>query len=336
VVRVGVVGLGYWGPNLVRNLAELPAVELAYFCDLRPDVLDLTSRRYPGVPCTTDLGAVLADTAVDAVVIATPVSTHHSLALRSLEAGKHVFVEKPLASSSSEARSLMEEAERRGLVLMPGHTFLYSPPVVTIRDMIRAGDLGDIYFISMSRVNLGLHQSDVSVAWDLGPHDFSILRYWLDEMPARVSAVSRSCVIPGIDDVAFVDLEFGSGPLAHVELSWLAPSKLRRTAIVGSRKMVVYDDTSAEPVRLFDSGVAIPSPQSFGEFQLSYRTGDIVSPRIDPQEPLALELQDFCRAVRDGVEPRSSAQLGLDVVSMIEDAERSLEDNWASSAGRAP
>jgi predicted dehydrogenase len=330
-----VVGLGYWGPNLVRNLQEIPDAELALVCDVREGTLEAVARRYPGAATTTRFEEVLASD-VEAVVIATPVSSHCELAAATLNAGKHTFVEKPLASSSSDAQALISLASDRGLTLMPGHTFLYSPPVNLIHDLIQSGDLGDIYFISSSRVNLGIHQSDVSVIWDLGPHDFSILRYWLDEMPARVSAVSRSCVIPGIDDVAFVDLEFGSGPLAHVELSWLAPSKLRRTAIVGSRKMVVYDDTSAEPVRLFDSGVAIPSPQSFGEFQLSYRTGDIVSPRIDPQEPLALELQDFCRAVRDGVEPRSSAQLGLDVVSMIEDAERSLEDNWASSAGRAP
>jgi predicted dehydrogenase len=195
-----------------------------------------------------------------------------------------------------------------------------------------AGDLGEIYFISSSRVNLGIHQSDVSVVWDLGPHDFSILRYWLDEVPAWVAAVSRSCVLPGIADVAFVSLEFPSGVLAHVELSWLAPSKLRRTAIVGSEKMVVYDDTSNEPVRLFDSGVMLREPQTFGEYRLTYRTGDILSPRVDAVEPLSLELQDFCDAVRNDIVPRSSAELGVDVVRMIEAVELSLGSRGAPVA----
>ena len=169
---------------------------------------------------------------------------------------------------------------------MPGHTFLYSPPVVAIRDLIEARALGEIYFISTNRVNLGLHQADVSVAWDLGPHDFSILRFWLGESPTHVSALTRGFVMPKIPDVAFVDLEYASGTIAHVELSWLAPSKLRRTTIVGSEKMVVYDDTSTEPVRIFDWGVVLKEPESFGEYQLSYRAGDIVSPRIEVAEPL--------------------------------------------------
>ena len=183
-------------------------------------------------------------------------------------------------------------------MLLPGHTFLYSPPVATIRELIDAGALGDIYFVSTSRVNLGLHQSDVSVAWDLGPHDFSILRYWLGEMPdARRAPLTRGFVLPEIPDVAFIDLRYASGTIAHVELSWLAPSKLRRTAIVGSHKMVVYDDTSNEPVRIFDSGVVLPEPETFGEYRLTYRTGDIVSPQIDAAEPLSLELADFCAAI---------------------------------------
>jgi predicted dehydrogenase len=229
-----------------------------------------------------------------------------------------------MAASSAEAVHLCAVAEEAELRLMPGHTFLYSPPVNVVKDLIDSGEVGEIYFISSSRVNLGIHQSDVSVIWDLAPHDFSILRYWLDTPPERVSAVTRSCVIPGIADVAFIDLEYGNGTIAHVELSWLAPSKLRRTAIVGSRKMIVYDDTSNEPVRVFDSGVTLRDPQTFGEYRLSYRTGDIVSPRVDAAEPLALELRDFCAAVRTGKEPRSSAEVGLDVVRMIEDVERSV------------
>ena len=208
---------------------------------------------------------------------------------------------------------------------MPGHTFLYSPPVNLIRDLISAGDLGEIHFISSSRVNLGIHQSDVSVVWDLGPHDFSILRHWLGEIPQRVVAASRSCVIPGIADVAFVSLEFPSGILAHVELAWLAPSKLRRTAIVGSERMVVYDDTSDEPVKIFDSGVVPQEGDTFGG-RPTYRTGDIVSPKVDPTEPLQLELQDFCHAVRSGETPTSSAAVGLDIVRMIEAVDRALAE----------
>ena len=327
--RLAVVGLGYWGPNLVRNIQEMPDAELVAVCDMREDALETIARRYPAVTTTTSFDDIVEDDGIDAVVIATPVSTHHPLALKALNAGKHVFIEKPLAASSEEARELMETADERGLVLMPGHTFLYSPPVNTIRELIASGDIGEVYFISTSRVNLGLHQADVSVAWDLGPHDFSILRYWLGETPRHVSAMSRSCVIPDIPDVAFINLEFPSGTIAHVELSWLAPSKLRRTTIVGSRKMIVYDDTSNEPVRVFDRGVNLPNPETFGEYQLTYRAGDIVSPHVPAAEPLFLELSDFCTAIRTGEEPRSSAEIGLDVVRIIESVDASLEADGA-------
>jgi predicted dehydrogenase len=328
-VGIAVVGLGYWGPNLVRNINELESATPVMACDLNPDSLAAIARRYPAIDVTERFEDVLADDRVDAVAIVTPVSTHYKLAAAALEAGKHVFVEKPLAASSEEGAALIELAESSGLVLMPGHTFLYSPPVVMIKSLIDAGELGDVYFISTSRVNLGLHQSDVSVAWDLGPHDFSILRYWLGEAPNHASAFSRGCIIPSIPDVAFIDLGFPSGAVAHVELSWLAPSKLRRTTIVGSRKMIVYDDTSSEPVRIFDSGAVIPNPESFGEYKLTYRTGDIVSPRVEAAEPLFREMEDFCSAIVEGTEPRSSARLGLEVVRMIEAVDASLDSNGA-------
>jgi predicted dehydrogenase len=331
-VRVAVVGLGYWGPNLVRNLQELPEADLVAACDERPEALAPIRARYPSLETTTSVDELVADESVEAVAIATPVATHVHLARAALQASKHVFVEKPMTAATSEADELMALAREGGLVLMPGHTFVYSPPVNLIREIIESGELGDVYFISSSRVNLGIHQSDVSVVWDLAPHDFSILRYWLDENPVRVSALTRSCVLPGIADVAFVNLEYAAGTIVHVELSWLAPSKLRRTAIVGSRKMIVYDDTSSEPVRVFDSGVSIPDPQTFGEYRLSYRTGDIVSPRVAAAEPLSLELADFCRAIRDGTEPRSSAQLGYDVVAMIEDVERAIGERESLGA----
>jgi predicted dehydrogenase len=325
MLNVAVVGLGYWGPNLVRNLHELPQVASVYVCDLRDDRLDAITRRFPAAIVTRSYDDVLADDSIDAVMIATPISTHHPLAAAALKAAKHVFVEKPLAGSSAEAASLIDLAGERDLVLMPGHTFLYSPPVTMVNSLIASGELGEIYFISTSRVNLGLHQSDVSVAWDLGPHDFSILRYWLQQAPARVSALARGCIIPTIPDVAFIDLEYAAGTVAHVELSWLAPSKLRRTTVVGSRKMVVYDDTSAaEPVRVFDSGAMLRDPATFGEFTLTYRTGDILSPHIEAVEPIYCELADFCAAILDGATPRSSAELGLDVVRTIEAVDAAL------------
>jgi predicted dehydrogenase len=322
--RFAIVGLGYWGPNLVRNLHEVDGAEVATVCDLRADALAAIARRYPAVRTTRAFGDVLADATVDAVVIATPVSTHHRLAMAALEAGKHVFVEKPLAASTEEALELAAAAEAAGRVLMPGHTFLYSPPVRAIKRMIDAGELGEIYFISTSRVNLGLHQPDVSVVWDLAPHDFSILHHWLRETPRYASALSRGCIIPDIPDVAFIDLAYDSGVVAKVELSWLAPSKLRRTTIVGSRKMVVYDDASAEPVRVFDSGADLRTPTTFGEYKLTYRTGDIVSPHIEAAEPLLCEMNDFCAAIRTGSTPRSSAALGVEVVRMIDAVDASL------------
>jgi predicted dehydrogenase len=342
-VRVGAIGLGNWGPNIVRNLDALPEAEVVALCDLKPEALAAVARRYPRASMTDRYEEILADPSIEAVAIATPVGTHASIVGEALTAGKHVFIEKPLAASSSDALALIEMADECGLVLMPGHTFLYSPAVNAIRDLIQSGEIGDIFFVSMSRVNLGLHQSDVSVAWDLGPHDFSILRYWLGEMPTHVTALARGCVLPDIPDVAFIHLEFASGAIAHVEISWLAPSKLRRTTLVGSRKMLVYDDTSTEPVRVFNSGAELPNPTDFGQFQLTYRTGDILSPRIDIAEPLLVELEDFCRAIRTGSEPRSHARLGLEVVKVIEAVDSSLDsrgervalDLTAPSGGRS-
>jgi protoporphyrinogen oxidase/predicted dehydrogenase len=323
-IRVGVVGLGYWGPNLLRNLSESSMFEVAWACDMRQEALDAVARRYPGIAFTTRVEDVLGDPDVDAVAIATPVSTHFTLAKSALDAGKHVFVEKPLAASSEDVLELTQVADGNDLILMPGHTFVYSPPVTTIKHLIDSGELGEIYFVSSSRVNLGLHQADVSVVWDLGPHDFSILRYWLGSLPNEVSAMSRDCVVPGLPDVCFINLRYPSGTVAHVELAWLSPSKLRRTAIVGSKKMVVYDDTANESVRIYDSGATIPDPETFGEYQLSYRTGDIVSPRVEATEPLSLELADFGGAIRERRRPISSPELGLDVVRTIEAVERSL------------
>ena len=335
-VNVALVGLGYWGPNLLRVLADKPDVRVRWICDQEPDRLERMTRRYPAVAATTQFDVLLEDPTLDAILIATPVGTHAALAAASLKAGKHTFVEKPLAASAVEAEELARVARDAGLVLMCGHTFTYSPPVRAVKKLLDAGELGDLYFISSSRVNLGLHQRDVSVLWDLGPHDFSILRYWLDERPETVAACGRDAVVEGIADVAFLSLRFGSGTLANLEMSWLAPSKLRRTVLVGSDKMVVYEDGAPEPVRVFDRGVVYRDPETFGEYHLSYRTGDIVSPHLDGSEPLAVEIDDFIDSVRTESPRDAQLELALDVVRMIEAAETSLVDGGEPVAVESP
>ena len=327
-VGLGVVGLGYWGPNLVRNAFELEDVRVVSVCDTDADALMPLGRRYPGIELTTSLDDVLANPDVAGVLIATPISSHYELGMRVLEAGKHTFIEKPLAQSPEEAKRLIDAAAERDRVLMVGHTFLYSPPVNLVKQMLDSGELGDIYFGTSSRVNLGLHQSGVSVVRDLAPHDFSILLYWLGE-PSFVRAIGRASIVPDTLDVVFIDIGYPSGVLFHVELSWLSPTKLRRTVLVGSEKMVVYEDTSNEQVRVFDRGVDIIEPQSFGEYQLSYRSGDVLTPRLDADEPLRLEVADFAECIRTGAEPRSNGKMGLDVVRMVQAAEMSLEWNGA-------
>lgn len=324
-LSVGVVGLGYWGPNLLRGLIEQHGVDVAYICDRDERRLETTARRYPGVRPTTCYEDLLEDPGLDAVVIATPVFTHFEMASAALRADKHTFVEKPLAPSAAEASEMIDLAQERNLRLMCGQTFLYSPPVQAIKHLIDAGELGDIFFISSSRVNLGLHQRDVSVIWDLGPHDFSILLHWLKEAPASIAATGRDSIVQGIHDVAFMSLRFPSGVVANVELSWLAPSKLRRTAIVGSDKMVVYEDGTPEPVRVFDRGVVYKDPKTFGEYQLSYRSGDILSPRISATEPLVAELAEFVRLIR-AEEDSHDLELARQVVVLAEAAECSLAE----------
>jgi len=325
-VGVAVVGLGYWGPNLLRVLGDNLDVSIRWICDLDAERLGKYRRRHPGARATTRIERVLADPSVEAVIIATPVDTHYDLAARVLEAGKHVFVEKPLAPSSELADELAGMAAARDRILMCGHTFLYSPPVRTIKRMISEGKLGDIYFISSSRVNLGLHQRDVSVIWDLGPHDFSILLYWLSEMPTTVRAIGRDSIVKGIADVAFVTMTFASGIIANIELSWLAPSKLRRTVLVGSERMAIYEDGAPEPVRLFDRGVVYRDPETFGEYHLSYRSGDVISPKIDSYEPLGLEVADFVGAVRSGARMDYHTAIARSVVRLVEAADRSLRE----------
>jgi predicted dehydrogenase len=323
--KVAVVGLGYWGPNLLRVLIERTDVTVRWICDTDVGRLGRFGRRYPSVQLTRHLDEALADPALDAVLLATPVFTHYELGRQCLDAGKHTFVEKPLAPSTPEANELIDLADERDRVLMCGHTFLYSPPVRAVRELIRTGELGELYFVSSSRVNLGLHQRDVGVIWDLGPHDFSILLYWLGSLPTMIRVTGRDSIVPGIADVAFVTMQFESGLIANVELSWLAPSKLRRTVIVGSKRMVVYEDGGAEPIKIYDRGVDYKDPETFGEYQLSYRSGDILSPRLSTEEPLTLLLEDFVQAVQSGSRSDHALDLARDVVRMAEAADASLQ-----------
>jgi predicted dehydrogenase len=323
-LNVAVVGYGYWGPNLVRNVSASSAMRLAALCERDSTRADAFRARTPGVTIESDFDQLLLDPSIDAVVVATPPNTHYALCKRALQAGKHVLVEKPLAKTSAQARELIELAGQRGLVIMPGHTFLYSPAVNKVRDLIDDDAVGEVYFVTSSRMNLGKYQPD-GVVCDLAPHDLSILLHWLDRPIVQVSASARNIFQEHVAETAFITLTFEGGTTANVQVSWLAPRKMRQMLIVGSRRMISYDDTlSDEPVRLYDRGMEFSTPESFGEYQLTYRSGDVVIPRVEPAEPLALELQDFARAILTGSTPVSHAQLGLEVVSAMEAVEESL------------
>ena len=326
-LRIAVVGYGYWGPNLARNVMERPELELAALCERDAARAAAFQAKTPGVPVFAELDDVLADPSIDAVLVATPPRTHYDIARAALESGKHVLVEKPLSRTAAQAEELLAVASREDRVLMPGHTFLYSPPVNKVRELIRQGALGEVYFVTSSRMNLGKYQPD-GVICDLAPHDISILLYLLEQQVTQVSASARSIFREHNPEVAFLTLTFADGVTANIQISWLAPRKVREMVFVGSRRMVQYDDTAAdESVRVFDRGMEFEAPANFGEFQLSYRSGDIVVPRVEAAEPLSLELQDFALAIRTGVLPRSHAQLGLETVAVIEAAETSLRLN---------
>jgi predicted dehydrogenase len=323
-VAVAVVGLGNWGSNLLRVLRDNFDAQVRWICDLDSSRLARCRRHHPDARVTTRLDRILSDPGVDAVLLATPLSTRYELAMCVLEAGKHVFVETPLAMCADLADDLATVARTRHRIVMCGHTFLYSPPVRAIKRMIEAGTLGDIYCISSSRVNLGLERSAASVIWDLGPHDFSILLHWLGEMPTSVRAAGRDSALEGVADVAFVTMSFASGIVVNVELSWRAPSRLQRTVVVGSERMVVYVDRGPEPVRLFDCGVVHHANDPFAEYDLVRRGGDIVSPSIESHEPLDSQLTDFTRAIRAGDLIEYQTALACSVVRIAEAADESL------------
>ncbi len=321
------MGCGYWGPNLARNLSEAADFDLRGLCDRDPEPLRSLSRRHPGVKTYRDFDRMLEDPSIEAIVLTTPPATHYPLGMRALQAGKHLLVEKPLATRLSDGRELAAQARESGLVLMPGHTFIYSPAVNTVRELIREGVIGDIHFVTSSRMNLGKYQRE-GVVCDLAPHDLSILMYWLEQPVVEVAA-SGSCVFhESVPETAFLTLTFAGGIAASIQLSWLAPRKVRQMIVVGRNRMVQYDDTASdEPVRVYDRGMDHGPTSSFGEHQLVYRSGDVVIPRVEAAEPLALELQDFANSIRTGEEPRSSLGLGLDIVAAVEMAQASMRDN---------
>jgi predicted dehydrogenase len=323
-LRTVVVGYGYWGPNLVRNVMERPEFDLVALCERDLGRGQAFSAKATGIPVICDLEQILDDPTVDALIVATPPHTHHAIVKAALLAGKHVLVEKPLATTTLDAIDLVDTAHTRDVLLMPGHTFLYSPPVAKVRQLIDRDVLGDMYFVTSARMNLGKYQKD-GVICDLAPHDLSILLHWIEEPIVQVAASGRSVFQHGVPETAFLTLTFAGGATANVELSWLAPRKVRQMVVVGSRRMVQYDDTQAdEAIRIYDRGMEFETPENFGEYQLTYRSGDIVAPRLEPAEPLALELQDFAHCIRTGATPRSHAYLGLEVVAAMEAAQDSL------------
>lgn len=329
-LKVAVVGLGYWGPQLLRNLHFLDRCTAIVACDVDETRLKSALRQFPAAEGTTEIAEVLADPSVAGVVLATPVSTHAELGELVLRSGKNALIEKPLATTQDKARRLVDLARQQGLLVMAGHTFLFSPAVRAVQRMLDSDELGTILYAQSSRVNLGLHQSDASVIFDLAPHDISILRYWLGERPQWVSAHGRSSHSVGPADVAFIDLGFPSGCIANIHLSWLAPTKVRRTTLVGSKKMVIYEDTNnEEPIKIYDKGVDLPDPEDFGEFRATYRSGNIVSPRIESWEPLRAQLDEFLHRIADKESPDAREEAALDVVAATEAAEDSLARNGA-------
>lgn len=326
VIRLAVVGAGYWGPNLVRNAAGAPGGALATICDLDASRLEAMGRRHPEATLTSDFDTVLADDTIHAIIVATPAATHHDLGRRAMEAGKDVLVEKPLAMNVAECRDLVEIAERHDRVLMVGHTFIYNAAVKKIKELVDAGELGELLYIYSSRVNLGRIRQDVNALWNVAPHDISIMNHVLGEEPTRVRATGRSFLQPGIEDVVFAVFEYPGGAVAHVHASWLDPSKVRRTTFVGSQKMVVYDDIESEgKVKIYDKGVRRSGPDGeYGEFQLRLHSGDIHIPKITFTEPLAEEIGHFVDCVRDRSRPRTDGLAGLAVVAALEAAQKSI------------
>jgi len=332
MISIGIIGYGYWGPNLVRNFAETPGACIGGVADLDSAKLEVVARRYPGVKTTTDCTDLLRDPAIDAIAIATPVHTHFELALAALRAGKHVWVEKPMTEHSWQARQLIDEAARRGLVLLVDHTFVYTGAVQKMAELIHAGDLGRIYYYDSIRVNLGLFQRDVSVISDLAVHDFSILDFLLGEQPSAVSASGTNHFPGSPENLAYVTLFYDSGVIAHANVSWLAPVKVRQVLVGGSQKMITYDDLApSEKIKVYDKGISFTDdPQKIHEMRVGYRTGDMWAPKIGVSEALGVEGAHFVDCIVNGTVPRTDGHLGLRVVELIEAACRSMRAKGAT------
>jgi len=328
---LGVLGCGYWGPLLVRNIRSLPNCRMAAICDVNETRIDHLKTLYPEVTGMTDENHFLNGMGLDAVVIATPVKHHYRLAKASLLAGKHTFIEKPMASSSAECEELIEIAERKGLVLMIDHTFLYSSAVRKIADIVKAGDLGEIRYINSRRLNLGLFQKDINVAWDLAPHDISIILHILGEFPITVNCSGNAHVTPNIEDVTNMSLSFREKRFATIQSSWLEPRKVREMTIVGTQRMIVYDDLQThEKIRVYDVRVERPPHyDSFAEFQYSYHYGDSYIPYLQQEEPLKTVCQHFVDCIENGTEPLTGGRQGLELVQILEAASLSLKANGA-------
>ena len=325
-MRVGVIGYGYWGPNLVRNFADVIGSQFLSLSDLSPERLAMAQRHYPGIRTTTNYGDLLADPHIEAIAIATPVSTHYDIALQALKNGKHVLVEKPIAATSRQAVDLIEEADRRNRVLLVGHTFVYTGAVRKIRELVASNQLGKIYYYDSVRVNLGLFRHDVNVIWDLATHDLSIMDYVLASQPCAVSATGTSHLLGEPENIAYLTLFFEGSLIAHLHVNWLAPVKLRRTLIGGSEKMVVYDDLEGdEKVKVYDKGVNINrDTESRYKMLVGYRTGDMWAPQIDTTEALRTQVTHFIRCIEEGEHPITGGDAGLRVVRILEAATQSM------------
>jgi predicted dehydrogenase len=326
MIGIGVVGYGYWGPNLVRNFFEVPEAKVVSVSDLNAKRLDLVSSRYPSVETTARFQDLLYDSRIDAVAIATPVSTHFELAMQALRAGKHVLVEKPLATTSEQAIRLIEEAACRNLVLMVDHTFVYTGAVRKIKELVASHRLGDIYYYDSARINLGLFQHDVNVLWDLAVHDLSIMDYVLPSQPRAVCATGINHVSGEPANIAYLTLFFDGSLIAHIHVNWLSPVKVRRTLIGGSRNMIVYDDLEpSEKIKVYDRGIAINNhTENLYQMLIGYRTGDIWSPQLDSTEALRAEAQHFVQCIEQGERPTTDGETGLRVVEILEAATQSM------------
>src|SRR5258708_1218218 len=331
-ISVGVVGCGYWGPNLIRNFRALPDCSLKLMCDVDLDRLQHLKALYPEVEGHVDYSHLLNGAGLDAIVIATSVGHHYQMAKASLMAGKHTFIEKPMATSSEHCEELIEIAKKNGLILMVAHTFLYSAPIEKIKEIVDWGDVGDIRYISARRLNLGLFQKDINVAWDLAPHDIAIVLHIIGESPESVNCSGNAHITDGIEDVTSMCINFPGERFATIQSSWLDPRKVREMTIVGSKRMIVYDDVEPlEKIKIYDARVELPPHyDTFAEFQYSYHYGDRYIPHIKQEEPLKVECQHFLDCIRSGRTPLTSGERGMEVVKILEAASASLQQNGAS------